>query len=76
MTMEDLAALAPSQFRVMTYICAHLDMHGVPPTQQQIANAVGVSQPNALKLLNSLQKRGFVSRERYGRGSLRILNAA
>ncbi|MCZ7647465.1 MAG: hypothetical protein M5U26_19780 [Planctomycetota bacterium] len=55
--------ITPAQRRILEAIRAHMDAHGVPPTQKELGEALGLNPMTAREHLHHLQ----------GRGALRLM---
>jgi repressor LexA len=61
--------LTPRQLQVLTFITAHLENFGYPPTLREISAHLGVSGSlPATKHLNALEKKGYIKRDSVSRG--------
>lgn len=52
----------PKQRSVLRYIAAHIREHKYPPTQDELAEALGCSPTNARSYLLALERRGLITR--------------
>lgn len=63
--------LTPRQKDCLNAIWAYWDQHGVSPTHEELAAALGMaSKSNITRLLNGLEERGWVNLTRYRSRSL------
>lgn len=65
-TMDDLTE---RQRQLLEIISAHIDRHGYPPSQRDMASRLGVSSPRAAaKHLEALERKGYLQRHHGHRG--------
>jgi len=53
----------PAQGRYLAYIRAYTNLHGYPPAESEIADAIGVSAPSVSQMIKTLEKKGLIERE-------------
>jgi repressor LexA len=64
-----MGALTERQRQLFDIIVSHIDTHGYPPSQRDMALYLGVSSPRAVaKHLEALERKGYLSRDRVSRG--------
>ncbi len=53
--------MTPQEHKALSLIAAHVAQHGYPPTQQQIAEGLGLkSKSGAHRLIHSLARQGLL----------------
>lgn len=70
--ISELLKRAPKQARVLNFITAYIDMHGVAPTQKEIAAAIDGEQSNVSDMLVKLERKGFIEREPMAFRSIKV----
>jgi Mn-dependent DtxR family transcriptional regulator len=55
--MTDVTA---AQGRYLAYIRVYTDAFGLPPSESEIADAIGVSPPSANQMMKMLEKKGLI----------------
>lgn len=61
--MTDDSQLTPAQENVLRYIADYIRSNGAPPTQREIADAMGYSHQSGVQgHLAALHKKGFITR--------------
>lgn len=66
-------APTPRQAQYLAYIHHYTRLHGLPPSENEIADRFGVSGPSAHRMVVSLEARGLLAREPGQPRSLRVL---
>lgn len=67
------AYLTPKQKSILLFLIDHLERFGFSPTQQEIAEALGMNRSLVLYHLNVLQRSGYLDRFGDKRRNLRVL---
>jgi hypothetical protein len=57
-----MAAFTPTQGRYLAFIQAYIDLHGYPPSEAEIAQALCVSPPSVNQMVKMLEKKGLLLR--------------
>ena len=68
-----MADFTPTQGRYLGFIQAYVDLHGYPPTESEIAEAMRLLPPAATQMLKMLEKKGLISRQPGQARSLKVL---
>ena len=67
--------LTQRQNEAYEFIRSFIDREQKPPTMQEIGDALGIASTNAVyKLLQALEKKGYIEREKHAARSIRLLN--
>lgn len=73
LTAMDRAPLTERQNEAYQFIRSYLDEHRRPPTLKEIGNALGIASTNGVyKLLQALERKGWIEREKHRARSLRL----
>jgi Plasmid pRiA4b ORF-3-like protein/LexA DNA binding domain len=70
-----MADFTPTQGRYLAFIQAYTQLHGCPPAESEIADAICVSPPSVNQMVKTLEKKGLVLRHPGQPRSLQILVA-
>ena len=66
--------LTTKQHGLYTFIVAHIRQHGVAPTHDEMANAMGLaSKSGVTRMLNGMEKRGYIRRMKGLRQAIEVL---
>jgi SOS-response transcriptional repressor LexA len=71
----DMADFSPTQGRYLAYIHAYMEGFGLPPSESEIAVAIGVSPPSVNQMMKTLERKGLIRRQRGVPRSIEILIA-
>jgi len=55
--------LTDRQEQVLQFVTSYIDNSGYPPSQREIAEHLGISNPGVMKHLEALEKKGFIKRD-------------
>lgn len=55
--------LTERQEQVLQFVTSYIDNNGYPPSQREIADHLGISNPGVMKHLEALEKKGFIRRD-------------
>ena len=68
-----MAAFTPTQGRYLAFIHQYIQLHGFPPAESEIAQALRVMPPSVDQMIRSLEQRGLISRVPGQARSVKIL---
>lgn len=68
-----MADYTPTQGRYLAYIYAYTNLHGYPPSEAEMAQAMRVAPPSVHQMVKTLEKRGLISRKPGTPRSIEIL---
>lgn len=72
----DKAPLTERQNEAYEFIRTYLDIHRRPPTLAEIGDALGIASTNGVyKLLEALEKKGWIEREKHQARSIQVTDA-
>lgn len=75
--VKPVAGLTPKEDELLTYLERRLSGSRVAPTYEEMAAAIGLkSKSGIFRLVNGLQKRGLVERDRSSSRSIRLKRRA
>lgn len=55
--------LTARQEQVLQFVTSYIDNSGYPPSQREIADYLGITNPGVMKHLDALEKKGFLKRD-------------
>ena len=55
--------LTARQEQVLQFVTSYIDNNGYPPSQREIAEHLGITNPAVIKHLDAIEKKGFLKRE-------------
>lgn len=68
-----MADMTPTQARYLSYIHTYTEGFGLPPSELEIADAIGVSPPSANQMMKTLERKGLIQRQPGVPRSIQIL---
>lgn len=68
-----MAKFTPTQGRYLAYIHAYTNLHGYPPAEAEISQALCVSPPSVNQMVRALEKKGLILRQPGKPRSLQVL---
>ena len=71
-----MADFTPTQGRYLAFIHAYTNLHGIPPSVTEIAEAMLVSPPSVNQMVKAMEKKGLILRKPGQARSIQILVAA
>ena len=76
MSREKLEMLTDKQTQVLQFIGDYIRKHEFSPNQSEIAAAIGSAGPNVCRILDSLERKGYVTREFRRHRNIKVLKEA
>jgi repressor LexA len=71
--MTNKTPLTQRQNEAYEFIRGYVDQHRKPPTMQEIGDALGIASTNGVyKLLEALEKKGWIEREKHAARGIRL----
>ena len=68
-----MADFTPTQGRYLAFIRTYTDLHGIPPSESEIASAMCVSPPSVNLMVKTLEKKGLIHRQPGKPRSLQVI---
>lgn len=68
-----MAAFTPTQGRYLAFVHAYTSLHGLPPSEAEIAAAMCVAPPSVNQMVKNLERRGLISRQPGRPRTIRVL---
>jgi len=68
--------LTPKQQLFIDTLLEHVGQHGVSPTYQELAGALGISKVSVFETVEMLVRKGVISRKKGATRSLEVLESA
>lgn len=69
----DRPALTDKQLRVMRFIQSFIASKGFPPVCDDLSQEFGINRMSAWQHLRALERKGYIQREKYRAGGIRVL---
>lgn len=63
--------ITPHAYKTFQFIEAYIAQFGYPPSLAEVASALGLAKSNAAKRLDSLQRAGWITRQKYKQRTIR-----
>lgn len=57
-----MMGLTPQLLELKAFIAAHIDTHGVPPSQAELGAAFGIAKSGINRMLDEMEERGHIRR--------------
>ena len=70
-----MSTLTPKQRRIMELLAEYIEERGYSPTMEELADRAGISKPTVQQYLETLERKGAISRTRYSHRSIEIEDA-